>query len=280
MLNFHCPSRPLFKQFLPFFLALNLLLAPSWAGAEEVTIGGTGAALGAIKILAETFQQKNPGITVTILPSLGSGGGIKAVTQKAIDIAVTGRPPKEKELTSPLNTRLFGRTPFLFAVNSQNKTIDNVSHNDLVDIITGARKTWDNGETIFVVFRSPRESDSRFIISISPKIETALNDAYKKPGLYIPVNDQENAEYLEKTPGAFGVTTLSQMITEKRSIRSLSIEGISPTPENVSNNSYPYFKSFYVVTRAEISGAGQKFLDFIFSDKGKELLAQTGHAIN
>ena len=48
-------------------------------------------------ILGAAFAEANPGVTVTILPSLGSGGGIKAVLAGAIDIGLSARPSKATE---------------------------------------------------------------------------------------------------------------------------------------------------------------------------------------
>ena len=49
--------------------------------AETVKIGGTGFALGVMKMLAESFEKQYPGVKIQVFPSLGSSGGIKAVLQ-------------------------------------------------------------------------------------------------------------------------------------------------------------------------------------------------------
>ena len=53
-------------------IALLLLLGyGDAAAAEGFTIGGTGAALGTMKLLANEFTTGNPGIPVTTVPSNG-----------------------------------------------------------------------------------------------------------------------------------------------------------------------------------------------------------------
>ncbi len=44
--------------------------APAAGLAETLKLGGTGGALGTINILGVAFAEANPGVTVTILPSL------------------------------------------------------------------------------------------------------------------------------------------------------------------------------------------------------------------
>ena len=105
-----------------------------------------------------------------------------------------------------------------------------------------------------------------------------MAEAYKLPGHYIPVSDQENADFLEKFTGSFGVMTLSQLKTEKRGVLPIKLLGIAPTPENIMNGSYTYSKPFYINTRDDISAAAQQFVDFVFSEHGRSILIETGHA--
>src|SRR5258708_1091963 len=66
------------------------------AATEEIRIGGTGNALGPMHVLGQAFAKANPGVTVTVLPSLGSGGGIKAAANGAVQIAVSSRTLKDE----------------------------------------------------------------------------------------------------------------------------------------------------------------------------------------
>jgi phosphate transport system substrate-binding protein len=50
-----------------------------------ITIGGTGAALGTMRVLTAEFGKSSPDIQIRIVPSLGSSGAVKAVLDGAID---------------------------------------------------------------------------------------------------------------------------------------------------------------------------------------------------
>lgn len=81
-------------------VAIANALLPGYSGsahADELRIGGSGAALGTMRLLADAFSVKNPEVRITVAPSLGSGGGIKALAGGAIDLAVTSRPMDESE---------------------------------------------------------------------------------------------------------------------------------------------------------------------------------------
>ena len=57
------------------------------ATVAVVRIGGTGTALGTMQRLVDVFRKIRPQADFVIVPSLGSGGGIKALRAGAIDVA-------------------------------------------------------------------------------------------------------------------------------------------------------------------------------------------------
>ena len=67
------------------------LVLPGGANAQTLRVGGTGAAAGMMKTLGEAFSAATPGVRLDIVPSLGSSGGIAAVRDGALDLAVPSR---------------------------------------------------------------------------------------------------------------------------------------------------------------------------------------------
>ena len=54
-------------------------LSPIPGLAADLTVGGTGADPTTMRVLGDAFEKAHPGTTVNVLPSLGSGGGVKVV---------------------------------------------------------------------------------------------------------------------------------------------------------------------------------------------------------
>ncbi len=261
-------------------LALPGALAwPACAGAaDEIKIGGTGSALGPMQLLAEAYGNFDRGTKVIVLPSLGSSGGIKAVLAGAIDIGVSSRQLRDKERSRGAIALEYARTPFVFATAAATKATG-INLSDLADIYRGKIRSWPDGTRIWLVMRPKDDSDSALIDAISPEVRAAVAEARERPGLLIAVTDQECAMALEKHAGSFGPSTLAVILSEKRKLRALQLNGIEPSAGALAAGIYPYYKSLYIVTTSKTSDAARKFIAFAQSQAAREILARTGHAV-
>ena len=70
---------------LTLAILLGGLLMPLVAIADNVRLGGTGSALGTMQRLVEAFTQSDPQFALSVLPNLGTTGGLKALTAGLID---------------------------------------------------------------------------------------------------------------------------------------------------------------------------------------------------
>jgi phosphate transport system substrate-binding protein len=244
--------------------------------AEEIRIGGTGNALGTMRLLGEAFARQNPGATVTVLPSLGSGGGIKAAANGAVQIAVTSRPLKEEERGLGLVESEYARTPFVFAV-SANSRVSALTTAEIANLYAGRTQSWPDGSRIRLVLRPAGDSDSEQIRRMSPEIAVALGHAEKIPGTPFAMNDQENANDLERIPGAFGSTTLALIKSEQRSLKALELDGVAVTVQNGTTGRYPHYTRLYLVTQPNQSSGVQRFIAFLRSPDGVAILTRNGN---
>ncbi|MEZ5592967.1 MAG: substrate-binding domain-containing protein [Gammaproteobacteria bacterium] len=276
MRTLQCTLKDLRYSLAAAAVMLASLLTPAYAQTEAFRIGGTGGALATLQLLADAYSQIHPEIEITVLPSLGSGGGIKALLAGAIQIAVSSRPLKDTETKLGAIAFEYGRTAFVFAVG-RNTAIEAVTTQDLVDIYSGALQHWPDGAQIRLMLRPVGDSDSEMVRSISPEVRQAKTLAEKRPGMLFSVTDQETADNLEKISGAFGPSTLAQIITEQRALKPLRFNGIEPSTETVGDGSYPLYKPLFIVTTPDTPAAAQQFISFIRSAAGHEILAQTGY---
>ena len=261
---------------MPAALLLLALCGAASVQAEEIKIGGTGAALGTMQMMADAYTRNHPGAKITLMPSLGSGGGIKAVLSGAIQIGLSARPLTEAEVKLGVVEIEYGRTPLVFATAAKNKTVS-LTTQELVDIYAARTVNWADGAKLRVVMRPIGDSDSELIKTLSPALREAVSGAEQRAGMSISVTDQEAANSIEKIPGALGPLTLALILSEKRQFRALNLNGIVPNVKSIADGSYPLQKQLTLVTGPKTSPEAQAFVAFVRSEAGRKILSQTGH---
>lgn len=260
-------------------IIMDILILPVTTFAKEIlTIGGTGSAMAHMKILGRAFEKSHPDIKIKVIPSLGSTGGIKAVSQKSIDIAISSKVLNDKERKFGLSVIEYAITPLIFIVNPS-VLITTVTSDDIVDIYNGKRTTWSDGQRIRVPMRQRNEIDILIVRKISPEISRAIDVAFSRRGMLEALTDQDNAAMIENTRGSFGISTLTQVIAENRQVKVLSYNGIKPSIQNIIYGSYPLVRHFFTVTQKNLPASTLSFLEFIRSKQGKKILEATGNAV-
>lgn len=256
--------------------AMSAALAAAAAHAEEIRIGGTGAALGGMQLLAQAFSKLQPDVQIKVLPSMGSGGGLKALMAGAVHVAVSSRPLQEAELRAGLVAQEYARTPFVFAVGS-GSPLKSVTTADLVDLYSGKTETWPDGTRVRLVLRPVGDSDSELIKSMSEAMRRAKSAAEERKGLAFTVTDQDTASAIEKTPGGLGPSTLALILSERRALRPLLLDGVEPSVDNIAQGRYRLVKSLMLVTGPTSPPAAQAFAAFARSPAGRQILQSSGH---
>jgi phosphate transport system substrate-binding protein len=244
---------------------------PSDALADALKVGGSGAGVATIEVLADAFQKTPRSSPVTQVRGLGSHGGKQGLLQGAIDLAVVAAGLSPAEEAQGLTAEEIGRTPFVFVTSPRNAVSD-LSLAQLVDIYAGRMITWPDGSRLRLILRPRGDSDTHLLRSISPAMQEAVDSALARPGLTVAATDQDSADAVERTPGAIGTSTLGQLLAERRPLKALAIGGIRPSAATVGNGTYPYSKRIYLVTGRTRTPATEAFLTFTRSKDARQVL--------
>lgn len=245
---------------------------------QTLNIGGTGTALGGMKLLAETYMQSHPDIDVVVLPSLGSSGGVKALLADRIDFALTSRDLKDAERAEGVMAVEYARTPVVFSTHLET-TADNITLAELPQIYNGENATWPDGSDLRLIMRPPSESDMKLLASLSPQMQVSVEAALGRNDLLVAVNDQDNATALEKVRGSLGLSTLAQITTENRRLKVLTLDGQQGSVESLRDGDYGHAKILYLVTKPIQSGLVSDFITFMSSEEGAAILGASGHLV-
>lgn len=256
-------------------VAALLASGPASAIAGTVRVSGTGAAVTTFRLLGEAFRKVRPDIDIVVLPGMGSSGGIKAATVGKLDIGLVARPLRDGERAGDIVARVYAQTPFVFAAN-ESVRVDGLALSEVVDIYAGRKNRWKDGKRIRLVLRPLTDTDNVMLKSISPQMNEAVTAALRREGMMVGLNDQDAADAIERTPGGFGAVSLSLVLSEKRAVRVLALDGVVPGVRTMKDGSYAYFKTFYLVTKRTPSPATREFLEFVRSPAGAALLLKNG----
>lgn len=255
-----------------------VLVASAHAQTTDIKIGGSGGPTVSLGPVTAAFHERHPDVHAVLLPTLGSQGGIRAAAQGSIDIGISGRELKAEERASGVVQIEFARTPFVFATASSTKATG-VTLQDLVRIYDGTLTHWPDGSRLRLVLRPPGDSDNQVLRAHSDELRKASIAAESRPGMVVAITDLDSVEQIEKIPGAFGTTTLGQMLSEQRSLRPLSLDGVTPSVANAMNGTYRMHKRLFMVIRPDAGPAVRKFVTFVQSPPAQEILKRNGHWI-
>jgi len=267
------------KQFHAVCLAAlgaTFALAAVGAQADSIKIGGTGTGLGTMKLMAQEFNKSRPDAQLIVTPSLGSTGAIRAVLAGALDIGISARPVTPEESKQGALARAYARTPLVIATGAKNNSAG-LTLAQLVEIYSGKVTRWPDGSPIRIVVRPDADADTIAMRTFSAEMDRAITAALARKGLRMAATDQDNADALEKLPGSLGTTTLTQIVTEKRALRSLALDGVTPTLQSLAAGRYRYFKTLHLITARNPSPLAKGFVAFIRSPAGQAVLARSGN---
>lgn len=256
-------------------LALTLCAAqPALADGVVVRVGGTGIALAAMQQVGASLTAAEPGIKIDVLPSMGTPGGIKALTQGAIDVAVVARALKPEEKAKGVAEAACMTTALVLA--SSHMAASGVTRAQLPDLYADAAPKWPDGLPLKVILRSRAGSENPYLIAAIPAMDPALDAAFKRPGVPVASTDQDNAKLAAQITGSFAVMTLLQLKGEKLDLRVLDLDGIAASAATIANGSYPFPIRICVLLPAEPAPAAARFVAHLRSKAGKTIVESLG----
>ncbi len=238
--------------------------------AEEIVIVGTGSGASVLKAIGNAFMAKNPGITVTVPKSIGSGGGIKAVGNDDNKIGRVARKIKDREAGLGLTYKEFALMPIVVFVN-QNVSVDNLSEQQVCEIYNGNITDWADVGGKKGKIRVIRREDGDSSLEVLQDTIACFKKLQITKKSKTTFSDPDTVEKTGKTKNAIAFGTWPNVMNMKP-VKALKIGGVHPT-----NSSYSHVGRLALIYKEKNnSGSIKKFIDFATSSAAHETIAKAG----
>ncbi|MCA9705615.1 MAG: substrate-binding domain-containing protein [Myxococcales bacterium] len=241
--------------------------------ADGLRLAGSGSNLPLTRALSAAFPRGQGRYSV-VHASIGSGGGIRALLDGVIDIALISRPLREGEREQGLVATPYARVPVVVAVHASVPDRA-ITRDQLVAIFDGSQRTWSSGAPVVVLQRERDDSSHWAIDRILPVFAAANEAAYRESRWRVLYRDDAMREALADTPGAIGLFGQGA-IPPELPIEALTIDGVRPSVDAVRDGTYPFTKDFAFVTRGAPTGQARAFIDFVLSEPGRGIIEAAG----
>lgn len=244
---------------------------------ESVELNGTIKLAGSTSMeklceaMAESFMQRNPGVTVTV-EYTGSGAGLESLAAGSVDIGNASRGLKDEETASGAVENIVA-IDGIAVITNKSCSIKDVTSKDLAKIYSGEITDW-----------AELGGKEQPIIVIGREAGSGTRDAFEellevKDGCVYAQELDSTGAVLAKvatTPGAIGYVSLDVV---DDTVSGLKIDGVEPTEEEILAGNYMLQRPFVMATKGEMSGQNelvQAWFNYINSDDGKEVIKQVG----
>ena len=259
-------------------LMLGIIVAAAAQGlaADRILVDGSSGVMPLAAALAEAYRERQPAVTVEIGQGLGTKARLEALAAGKIDIALASHGVDDEELTRQgMAVHEIAKVAVVFAVNAS-VPVTGLTERQICDVYAGRITNWKElgGPDLAIAPRArpDTEVDAEVVrAKIGCLKDLKMAEAVKR----MPMTG-DMARELASTVGAIGMTTMTVVEQSREQIRPLSLDGIAPRAENVKNQRYKLTRDSFLITKATASPAVARFLDFIRSPAGAEVIAANG----
>ncbi len=267
------------KFAIPMFFCL-LLLSTLLNAVEQKEIKLTWAGCGVTKKafmgeLAKAYEKKT-GIKIT-LEGGGATRGIREAAANHVDIGGSCRLTLPSEAGIEFHAELHPVAwDALTVITNPSNPVNTISSEQLRDIYLGKITNWrevgGNDAAIHLYVRQGKISGVGYAIR-QYLFKDSTVDFVTKPE-YVKKSTGPIEEAVEADAQAIGITGVSS--ARKRKVKLTSLDGMSPTYDNVKHGKYTMYRPLYLVTPPSPSPDAKNFIAFATSTEGREILRNSG----
>lgn len=263
------------KNALLIGVLLSLLCTSLLPAKERITIQGSTTVLPLVQILAEEYLEAHPEMDISVSGG-GSGVGITALLDGVVDIAMSSREAKEKEVTA-FQEKGKELIPVIIAYDAiavivhPTNFVSNLTLETLQKIYSGEITNWQElgGAKMPIVPISRDFASGTF--EVFNKV--VLKGKEVTPKALMLISNLAILQEVSSSPGCIGYVGLGYV---RESVKVVALDGVLPSWDTVRTRKYPLSRPLYLYLDRPPEGAIKDFLNFVLSEEGQRIVAETG----
>lgn len=253
-------------------VTLSLMVTGMAGAAQSLKIAGAGGMIPLVTELAKAYMAEQSDVLIEVnQKSIESTGGIMGASEGRIDIGMSARKLKDDEKKLGLSEFEIARAATVVAVN-KGVAVSQISIDKLCMVYSGKIKNWKDlggaDEPILVLTRPDRDATKD---SVRKNI-SCFKDLKEPETVVIVATAPEMAKILSSQKGAIGFADSVAVEDSAGAFRSLKLEGVAPTIDNIRSGKYSVIKNFLLLTKGQPSVTVKGFIDFVKGPKGARII--------
>ncbi len=259
--------------------------AGSGGGGGPATLRVSGSTtVNPVAVEAAEVLRKG-GMTITVDSQGGSAGGIAQLAQGQIDVAMSSKPIVAGDRTMfPLANFVpteIGQDAVGVVVRREvyDGGVDSLTREQARAVFEGRVTNWkDVGGPDLKVFvydkepgRGTREQLDKYLYGPNGRPPPPP----QTDNFAIVGGNEEARGKLLSTPGSVGPLSTS-FISRHPQLAAVALDGVQPSPANIVDGRYPMSRPLYLITNGPPKGAAKRFIDYVLSGEGQELVRKHG----
>ena len=251
------------------------LLPVSVMAQNQLTIQGSSTVLPIAQKAAEVYMEQNSEVNISVRGG-GSGNGIAALIDGAVDIADASRFVKQTEVESAVENGIYpvphrvAMDGIAVVVNPDNP-VEDLSLEDLKAIYSGEATNWSEfgGPDMEIVVVSRDSSSGTFEVFN----EITLGDKRLTKSALLQASNGAIAGVVSDTEGAIGYVGLGYL---SDSLKAVKVNGVTPSNATVASGEFPIARPLFMFTDGWPEGLTARFINFVLSNEGQKLIKEQG----
>lgn len=258
----------------------------SGAGAGSVTLRVSGSTT--VNAVAADAAEvlRGRGMKVTVDSQGGSAGGIAQLGDGQVEIAMSSKEisdddraayPNADFVSTEIGQDAVGVVVRKEVVDGGLRGLDKAR---LQAVFEGRVANWKEvggpDLAVFVYDKEPGRGTREVLDKYLYGKDGAAPPPPQSDNYAIVGGNEETRTKLESTPGSVGPLS-SSFVTGHPKLAALEVDGVAPTPATVKDRSYPMSRPLFLVTNGPPVGAAKRFIDFVLSAEGQQLVNKHGY---